>query len=437
MVDWLPAACCHPTIRNARITRRSDDVALAVTAAAAKCESPLHRSVEMPGSPLVGSIVKGEHVMAELRAMPLLIQVAVHATPPEEDGKTEIEYFKDFDDELWEMMPGKGWTQINPHVELGKGDDVAYRGSLIRRLRPGQVYRVGAWRSEHGPVSRLDSVLVAPLVVVVAMRKEERTIDITPDMGGGGTWYGGALTTLQPVVVGFSGVNLTPPEFDINHLPTIETTEHPDLVSGQSFDSWPPGTPKTLSRINFQPLVPGQRYWLTIVVVDEKGYWGLAADSFVTLGRKINVSFPKIKVFDDGDNSHHGEAEFWFSVSAADGNPPRSKHELFNQHWPQMKIDDWSHTGRPYPINVAYIEDQAVAVPPDRPRIVVASRGIEHDDIGSNEHAGDLTGHALPLPVGREEAVSGTLEFECRPATDGSTFRYSVTVDYTAEYFPI
>jgi hypothetical protein len=152
-------------------------------------------------------------------------------------------------------------------------------------------------------------------------------------------------------------------------------------------------------------LVPGHHYFFTAMVIDAAGNWEVMQREFDTLKRKLIVQFPKIVVFNDGDDMDYGGGEFWFRVAAGSSRANLLSLEEF--HLPTMDIDDWSKTGRPYTVGFAYVEPEPQTVAPKRTGIWVASWAIEHDGIGeANEAAGLLEGQELFLPVGPSEVVT-------------------------------
>ncbi|OWK25102.1 hypothetical protein AJ87_14570 [Rhizobium yanglingense] len=180
-------------------------------------------------------------------------------------------------------------------------------------------------------------------------------------------------------------------------------------------------------------MVPGNVYHFTIMVVDAAGNWDVLKREFTTLGRKLTVRFPKMRILNDGDPSSVGEGEFWFRVSAGDDH--HTMNILQDFHLPTMDIDDWSETGRPYVVGFGYVEDSFASIPPDRPRIWVASWGKEHDGpLESDEGAGNF-GMMLSLPTGQNENVpSRTVKLRCPTTTVDDDFNYEVDVTFSVEY---
>ena len=56
--------------------------------------------------------------------------------------------------------------------------------------------------------------------------------------------------------------------------------------------------------------MPGNAFHFTIMVVDPGGNWDVLTSSFATLGRRVTVQFPQMRILNDGDPSSVGEGEF-------------------------------------------------------------------------------------------------------------------------------
>lgn len=155
----------------------------------------------------------------------------------------------------------------------------------------------------------------------------------------------------------------------------------------------------------------------------------------MTLKRKITVKFSTLHIYNDGDSATVGDdAQFWFRVSAGDARPLNTLEEF---HLPEMDIDDWSETDRPYPLGFAYVEFDPQTIPPDRTAVWVSSWATEDDSPLGDDAAGSLPGLSLDLPSGPGEAVSnGIVLLDCGPTTDGSAFHHGVDVNYSVAYLP-
>lgn len=317
--------------------------------------------------------------------------------------------------ELWANPPNGPWTLI-AYIYSPTASDPD--GALQITLKPGQVYELGVYYAGFGP-NTPEPRLYEKLDILATLGPAE-LIEAT-DVAFGGTWV-----TLE------------------THTPPFETRAY-GVVYGQP----PPPMfqllgasggigvgsvqPKKFHKLFFVPLVPGQQYYWDLLVVDKMGRWQRVQDSFITLGRKVTVEFPTVHIYNDGDESTKGAAKFSIEVMAGSAGNPKTILKQFKT--PEMEIDDWGETDRPYSLGYAYIEYDSAPVPPDRTQIMVRSQGHEEDDPFGEDIAGsNLNGVPLSLPVGLSENVVGTLTIDCRPQNPGSSFHYGLDVKYSATY---
>ena len=346
------------------------------------------------------------------------------ATPPEINGQSMITYNKESTEELWEIQPGSSWSQINVHTLTGLGDEADRSGSYPITLTAGQIYRAGLFDQDHGPLST-DPILRADLTVMAVLKGPEvRQLIVQEDQNTGGTWHRHAVTTNVPTSIAVVGASRTPSAFDPDGIPS--------LVDPDGGPASPP-TITTSHILDLLPLVPGNHYFFTIMVVDALGNWEIRTSEFDTLKRKLTVKFPRIHIFNDGDGGGYGEGEFWFRVSA--GNDGQAMHALEDFHLPEMDIDDWSETDRTYPVGFAYAELVPQSIPPDRPHVWISSWAMEHDGLDPDEGAGNLKGIKLALPAGPlEKVTNSTFLMDGPTTTTGDDFHYGVDVNFSVEY---
>jgi hypothetical protein len=364
--------------------------------------------------------------MAKLEATLNPIVVDNTITPPESSGTTQIDYEKEREEELWEIGPGGVWTTINVHLLTGQGNEADVTGSYTITLAPGQSYRVGIFTEEHGPLTT-DPLPRADLTVFAIFKKPSaRSLIVSVDQNTGGTWHRHVVTTNVATSVVLVGASRTPATVDNDGIPTLVD---PDGASSSVLAT---GTSHTL---DLMPLVPGNHYFFTVMVVDGVGNWEVRQSEFDTLKRKLTVKFPTIHIYNDGDPATHGEGEFWFRVSA--GNDTGALHSLEDFHLPEMDIDDWSETDRPYAVGFAYAELEPQTIPPDQPSIWLSSWAVEYDGLDPDEGAGDLRGRQLFLPAGPGEKVTNSaFTMDCPTTTVDDDFHYGVDINYSVEYLP-
>jgi hypothetical protein len=365
--------------------------------------------------------------MSTLQATINPIVIDNRAAPPQTAGTTTIAYNKEQSEELWELPPGGSWSQLNVHQLTGLGDAADFSGSYSRTLTPGQIYRAGLFLQTQGPLTT-DPIPRADLMVFAILKGPEvRNLIVTEDQNTGGTYHRHNVTTNVATSVALVGASRRPPTVDADGIPS--------LVDPDGGLAGPTGVAVNHT-MDLLPLVPGNHYFFTVMVVDAQGNWEVRGSEFDTLRRKLTIKFPRVHIYNDGDSGKYGDGEFWFRVSA--GNDGGALHALEDFHLPEMDIDDWSENGRPYPVGFAYAELEPQPIPPERPSIWVSSWAIEHDGIfDADEGAGALKGTKLGLPAGPGERVTNSsFTMDCPTTTVDDDFHYGVEVNYSVEYLP-
>jgi hypothetical protein len=336
-----------------------------------------------------------------------------------------VHYEKGRFDEVWHQRPS-GWERVNLRAVTGGATGFSTVGDFPITLKPGQVYRVGIYKLSHGPNSTDPSCIARLVVVAILKEPEQRTLIVTVDRNVGGTWCKYVATTSSPttpVLVGVTRERI----YWFDNLPGIEST------AGAVLSSLPTGTSHTFQ---VQPLVPGNTYNFAVVLVDGAGNWDVHTDGFTTLRRKLTVKFERIIISNDGDPARHGNAEFDFQIFAG-ATTVDSMHELERFHLPEMDIDDWHETGRPYNVGFAYVENEPMSIPVERPHIYLRSTGHDLDGIEGKETALSIPEYfRLPLPEGPGETeTDGRMTLYCDPA-GADDFDYDVDVHYSVQYLP-
>ncbi|MCK1546926.1 hypothetical protein IVB12_34640 [Bradyrhizobium sp. 179] len=360
--------------------------------------------------------------MTALSALPDVVVVDVDAG--QTSGDTTISYKKDPEDDLWELVPGRSWSRVNPHVRTGLGDIADKEGSWSITLVPGQSYELGVFERGHGPLS-IDPIRRATLLVFCLVKKpRERGLITDENRGFGGTWYFHQIHTRVPTSVVSFAVSRTPPVIDADGIP------HP--VSPEGDPSAPFIQGMMDHKADLLPLFPGNRYFFSAVVVDSRGDWEVRQDQFTTLRRVLNVEFPTLHIFNDGDPFDHGEASFTFRVFSGPVNQPTVIKDFDRA---TQDIDDWGETDRPYAMSFAHFGTPLAVADENEMSVSVASWGVEHDGFLEEDEAASNWGTRLPLPVGRNEnVVQTTFLMDC-PTSNGD-FHYGVNVRWSVSYVP-
>lgn len=357
--------------------------------------------------------------MRSLKANPDII--VVNTASGASSGSTTIQYEKqDRPDELWERMPGSGWSLINVHVRTGQGDIADRTGQFPITLKPGQSYDIGIYEQDHGPLSS-DPINLLRLKVYCILKRSNVTLITDENRNTGGTWHWHQIATNVPTSIVTIGVSQKASFLDSDGIPRLKDMEGaPTAALGTT----------TNHLVEINPLLPGNHYFFLVVVTDAAGNWDSRREEFSTLRRKMTVEFPTIHIYNDGDPGSVGEGEFWFRVL-------EGQQVLQEFHLPTQDIDDWGETDRSYSVGFAHIGIPTV-VTPGTQNVKVFSTGIEHDGIFESDEGAGLVTVNLPLPVGRfiEKVNNNKFIMDCPPSTVDDDFHYGVEVRWSVDYLP-
>ena len=223
----------------------------------------------------------------------------------------------------------------------------------------------------------------------------------------GGTLASAQIHTRIPISLVSIGVNQEKPTSDKDGMPRLSRPEGA------------PTRPLVLTNDHqheINPLLSGHRYFFVALVTDTIGNWDFKVEEFDTKLRTVAVKFTEVIIYDDGDDLNTGEGEFWFDIHEA-------KDLVMSFHQPTMTIDDWSGTGRPYPISFGPHIIGPKPVTLGKEWIGVYSHAVEHDGwFEEDDKAATILGpRDLPIPHGRltEVVANQVLFVDCQP-TSGS-----------------
>ncbi len=336
-------------------------------------------------------------------------------------GSALIKYEKERWQELWERPPASGWSKTNVHVLTGQGDIADTVGEYPVNLKPGDIYEVGIFEKNQGPINA-DPIPLTKLKVFCLWKKpKERDLIIHQNRGSGGTWHLHQIATKVPTNIVSIGVSQKSPFLDADGIPRLK---YPEGAATAPFIL----TQNHLIEIN--PLLPGNHYFFIVVVTDSFGNWDMKQEEFDTLRRKLTVEFPTLHIYNDGDPNGVGEGEFWFTVYEGD----QIDRDF---HLPTQDIDDWGETDRPYPVGFAYL-GMPKSIEKRKEKVKVMSTGIEHDGILESDEGAGFNPVFLPIPSGRfvENVKNQMFLMDCPTSTVGDDFHYGVEVRFSVEYVP-
>ena len=360
-----------------------------------------------------------------------VINPVTGGTTPGVSGTTSIKYEKLQTEELWENLNGAGWVPVNAFARVGTADADSF-GTWAQSLSAGRIYELGTFSAGRGPRTVRPNFL-AYLRVGCIVRGGRRSLILSRRFDRGGTWCSDVVRTSFPTHIIGIGADHTPPFFDADGIPQFEDT------AGRLATPLP-STRRQTHSVEVNPLLPGQPHVYAVVVVNSRGEWDVATELFTTLRRKLTVSFPTVHIYNDGD-ANTGEARFWFRVATGTLGGGFGGRVLQDFHCPEFDVDDWSRTGRPYPMGFAHLGPPTSVVRGEE-RIYVQSWALEDEgpfdtDDGANSIVSKPLRGQLPLPTGRlVESAGGHVLLDCPPSTVGGEFHYGVDVNWDVQYVP-
>ena len=148
---------------------------------------------------------------------------------------------------------------------------------------PGEWYELGIFVPDHGPISTLDPIQQASLMVFCLLKKPEAQPLITDiEEVVGGTFYWNRILTSKPTNIVEIGVSDRAPAFDQIGLPRLPGRQGP--ISPSLFT--------TDHRSEFTPLFAGNHYFFAVIVVDVSGNWDQKVIQLDTLRRNGDDRLP-------------------------------------------------------------------------------------------------------------------------------------------------
>ncbi|MGB3327897.1 MAG: hypothetical protein WBA46_03025 [Thermomicrobiales bacterium] len=344
-------------------------------------------------------------------------------------GSTRVSYTKTLDERLWiRSMPGGTWETPNLFSLIGTAT-AETKGDFPITLRPGSWFDAVILGQDQEPIDdQFDPLPPARLTVPCVWLVPEQSLIVESGGETGGTWHEHGISTVTTTSIARIGASRSPIVLDGNGMPIMA-----------ELDGWPqsPLTTSGFHAVQLAPLLAGCHYWFAVMVTDEFGNWDVLQDEFNTLARELTVGFDTLHIFNDGDSGTHGEGEFWFRVEFHPD--PWDIQEIESFHQPEMDIDDWSETDRPYSLNASFKHNGlSQRVHDGEMEVYVASWAKEDDSPFGYDAAGFPRGEPLGLPAGKgKEAVSNRpFRIDCPPSNDGSAFHYAVDGRWSVKYVP-
>jgi len=259
----------------------------------------------------------------------------------------------------------------------------------------------------------------ADIVTIFALLKRSGEPNFISDQGSttGGTFRfrqfaTGSTKTVVVMKVG-RGVPFQD-EFKIWRLSKVEHT----LIS-------PPGLNHPLEAT---PLWPGQLYAATVRISNDQGQWQSFHELFVTLRRKVDVTFSKLKIINDGDPFALGEADFTFEVAEGNLGVVKTMTRPIEDINDENPFDEISLSGFSHSIGPKSITE-------DNQKIAVRVSGHEHDGFLEPDELASSSLRDLEIPTGMgKENVTGKTTSVSAPSTTNADFTFSATVTHSVTY---
>lgn len=337
-------------------------------------------------------------------------------------GTARITYDKDYSDEIWENRNNAGWVRVQDPSSLDpQSDSPEFGGTYKIKIEAGKSYQAGIFVANAGPP---DPQQKADIKIFGIFKDPQKKNLITGNWNeAGGTFVRQFIQTSEKTAIAAIGAKRSGFDVDSNGIPVFEGAE--------GVASFP--TLQTGHDMFLMPFLPGNDYELKAVVVDDFGNWDILTTDFRTQSRKFTVQFTTLHIYNDSDPGSHGEAEFKFMVMF--GVTPGHTRMIQEFRLPEMDIDDWSKTDRPYPVGFAHVGD-FVSVAEDERDVSVWSVGTEFDGLDPDEGAwASIVDLGFPIGL-REQVDRRQFRLNATPSTKGSDFRYGVDVVWSVEYEP-
>jgi hypothetical protein len=332
---------------------------------------------------------------------------------------------------LWERLVGvtnTNWMKID--LLRGRvqntGPGVFQEGSFASLLvRPGQCYQVRMDADLNNNPNEVDITPIASVSVCALRKKTEPTNfglkDRLEETGGTYHFYDIETNLRAHLKVAVSKI---PAVTDSNGMLVFDAVEQSTEESGFDFNHTGELT----------PLFPGTRYFRLLRVSDQSGNWQFITSDFVTLQRKVTITFNKLHIDNDGDDLGDGEAQFFIRVKQGRDLTIIQPEIIFGN-------DDFSiHDGQDLDITTYVFVLGPENVTPDNAAIGVDVFGVEFDGFTEdNEYASGFAD--LALPTGRDQEKPGGIR---QPVTKNrkavafkhnlGTFSFTQDFDFVTEY---
>jgi len=343
------------------------------------------------------------------------------------NGTANITYEKDPDEELWLRRPGDDWVRPNLFQMIGTAD-ADERGRFNVTVRPGDLFQVGIFRNDWGPLSAEPTALT--LVSVAGMEQEPVPDQIITAMTEehGGTFTIVSLRTAVPTRLLLAAASRQEPTENDAHILTmteVEGTFERTDISPQPLSLEEPV--RQSHQFQLRGLIPGRDYYAGVIVLDEDGRWDQRSIAFTLMQRKLTVKIDNLHINDDGDGDTVGEAQFWIRVQyPSDG----SDHILHEFYRPTSDID----SGRDYPLGFAHLGTPQVAGENEK-GFWIHTWGSEDDGWKGDEHAASSTHlDMIEFPTGPDELVEDEWWSTDAAPSRGDTFSYYIQGSWWVEY---
>ena len=325
----------------------------------------------------------------------------------QDTGSAQVTYRSpDTEPVLWERTSSGRWRRRIIST---------YSGNFPLELRAGQVYEVLMYeREDVDPNVAIDDPAppVARGTVAAIEKRTPTSLSEGEESGAGGTYFSWYPRHPSIKTQAIMQIGRDEPQQDDDGVYVLD---NPIGTVDHGFS--------TFHELVFasDAILPGTAYWATLLLIGEGGGWQSKSLAFTTKLREVEILLQEIRIINDGSPGHNRAS---FRLWVCEGDTFASACALS-----EREISDRPSPGKEYMEHLALSADCAIpikigpaAVPPERQRVSILTRGIAkstvgHDDISGNfDPTNDfpanppllesIAGDAfLYLPVGPDETV--------------------------------
>lgn len=350
------------------------------------------------------------------------------------DGKAtaQIRYrFLLMGEELTEKLPG---TAVFTHKAFAEDGPLDTWQEMAVDIKAGETYSALILRNRDKWRRHVEFKGSITVGAVCAMKRTDLITFVRPVIGG--TYLGAYVQTAEPAraavfVYQHEQGKAGPPS--LNGLPRFPGR----LASSGWSPEKPSMLPFAVSQAYSDPgpgsaivgvLSPGNLYDVLFVVMTEDGRWDWDVQQLRTDLREIAVTFDKVHVTNDADESTSGEIQFRFQTSCWDSGHDQRVLHTFDR--PRANITDGHTVGN---LGYAYLGALEAAEPDAIMSELTFRCWGNEEDFDGKDRAEGYQQVPLPSGYGREKVEKAPFGVICRSIT-GDPLAFEVYGTYSVRY---